>query len=52
MNRLPCHWSKDTIIVMDEIAITPPYNIENCKLISNTSDNTSLARVKKVVNCS
>ncbi|ORE10925.1 hypothetical protein BCV72DRAFT_220706 [Rhizopus microsporus var. microsporus] len=42
---LPCRWSKDTIIVMDEVYITPPYGIEDCK----SSHTTSLARVKKVL---
>ncbi|KAJ2964196.1 hypothetical protein NQZ79_g789 [Umbelopsis isabellina] len=44
---LPCRWAKDTIVVMDEIIITPPYNEENCK--ANASSAAPLARVKKVV---
>ncbi|KAL9548947.1 hypothetical protein MBANPS3_005439 [Mucor bainieri] len=43
---LPCRWSKDTIVVMDEILITPPYGVENCK--ANASSSALLARVKKV----
>ncbi|CEI96981.1 hypothetical protein RMCBS344292_11124 [Rhizopus microsporus] len=42
---LPCRWSKDTIIVMDEVYITPPYGVEDCK----SNHTTSLARVKKVL---
>ncbi|KAI8092496.1 anticodon-binding domain-containing protein [Halteromyces radiatus] len=44
---LPCRWSNDTIVVMDEVIITPPYGIENCK--ANASSAASLARVKKVL---
>ncbi|KAG2182319.1 hypothetical protein INT43_007249 [Umbelopsis isabellina] len=44
---LPCRWAKDTIVVMDEIIITPPYNEENCK--ANASSAAPLARVKKVL---
>ncbi|CAO3633798.1 unnamed protein product [Mucor hiemalis] len=44
---LPCRWSKDTIVVMDEILITPPYSVNDCK--ANSTSAASLARVKKVV---
>ncbi|CAO3682665.1 unnamed protein product [Umbelopsis vinacea] len=44
---LPCRWAKDSIVVMDEVIITPPYNEENCK--ANASSVASLARVKKVL---
>ncbi|EPB82099.1 hypothetical protein HMPREF1544_11181 [Mucor circinelloides 1006PhL] len=44
---LPCRWSKDTIVVMDEILIAPPYGVENCK--ANATSSALLARVKKVV---
>ncbi|ORZ15728.1 anticodon-binding domain-domain-containing protein [Absidia repens] len=44
---LPCRWANDSIVVMDEVMITPPYGIENCK--ANTSSAASLARVKKVL---
>ncbi|GAN02847.1 conserved hypothetical protein [Mucor ambiguus] len=43
---LPCRWSKDTIVVMDEILITPPYGVDNCK--ANATSSALLARVKKV----
>lgn len=49
-DRLPCRWSKDTIVVMDEVLITPPYSVENCK--ANSTSAASLARVKKVVSFS
>ncbi|CAI2183623.1 3674_t:CDS:2 [Funneliformis geosporum] len=44
---LPCRWSKESIIVLDEVIINPPYDIENCK--ANLSATGSLARVKKVL---
>ncbi|KAF9398217.1 hypothetical protein BGX21_008047, partial [Mortierella sp. AD011] len=43
---LPCRWAKDSIVVMDEVIISPPYEPENCK--ANPSSSNSLARVKKV----
>ncbi|KAI9246207.1 anticodon-binding domain-containing protein [Sporodiniella umbellata] len=45
---LPCHWSKESIVVMDEIVILPPYGIDHCKSKTETP-STSLARVKKVL---
>ncbi|KAI8886059.1 hypothetical protein K501DRAFT_214514 [Backusella circina FSU 941] len=44
---LPCRWAKDTIVVMDEILIVPPYRVEDCK--ANSTSSASLARVKKVL---
>ncbi|KAL0075406.1 anticodon-binding domain-containing protein [Phycomyces blakesleeanus] len=44
---LPCRWASDTIVVMDEVLISPPYTIEHCK--ANASSAASLARVKKVL---
>ncbi|KAI8595974.1 anticodon-binding domain-containing protein [Dissophora ornata] len=44
---LPCRWAKDSIVVMDEVIIAPPYEPENCK--ANASSSNSLARVKKVL---
>ncbi|KAF9346749.1 hypothetical protein BGX26_001742 [Mortierella sp. AD094] len=44
---LPCRWAKDSIVVMDEVIISPPYEPENCK--ANPSSSNSLARVKKVL---
>ncbi|KAI8986349.1 anticodon-binding domain-containing protein [Pilobolus umbonatus] len=44
---LPCRWFKDTIVVMDEVLITPPYHLEDCK--ANAVSSASLARVKKVL---
>lgn len=47
LDRLPCRWAKDSIVVMDEVIIAPPYEPENCK--ANASASYTLARVKKVV---
>ncbi|KAG2188987.1 hypothetical protein INT44_004129 [Umbelopsis vinacea] len=44
---LPCRWAKDSIVVMDEVIISPPYNEENCR--ANPSSTASLTRVKKVL---
>ncbi|KAI9478530.1 MAG: anticodon-binding domain-containing protein [Benjaminiella poitrasii] len=44
---LPCRWSKDTIVVMDEILITPPYGVDDCK--ANANSASLLARIKKVL---
>ncbi|KAI8328661.1 anticodon-binding domain-containing protein, partial [Blakeslea trispora] len=44
---LPCRWSKDAIVVMDEILIAPPYGVEDCK--ANANSAALLARVKKVL---
>ncbi|KAI9318968.1 anticodon-binding domain-containing protein [Dichotomocladium elegans] len=44
---LPCRWSNDTIVVLDEVIIVPPYHVDSCK--ANASSAASLARVKKVL---
>ncbi|KAF9568845.1 hypothetical protein EC968_002866 [Mortierella alpina] len=44
---LPCRWAKESIVVMDEVIIAPPYEPENCK--ANASSSYTLARVKKVL---
>ncbi|KAG0223127.1 hypothetical protein BGW41_005702 [Actinomortierella wolfii] len=44
---LPCRWAKDSIVVMDEVIIAPPYDAENCR--ANASSSNSLARVRKVL---
>ncbi|CAG8616826.1 10254_t:CDS:2 [Cetraspora pellucida] len=43
---LPCRWHKESIIVLDEVIINPPYDIENCK--ANLGSTELLARVRKV----
>ncbi|KAF7726456.1 hypothetical protein EC973_008691 [Apophysomyces ossiformis] len=44
---LPCRWSNETIVVLDEVLIPPPYEVESCK--ANASSSASLARVRKVL---
>ncbi|KAG0002773.1 hypothetical protein BGZ65_002337 [Modicella reniformis] len=44
---LPCRWAGDSIVVMDEVIISPPYEPDNCK--ANPSSYITLARVKKVL---
>ncbi|CAO3567864.1 unnamed protein product [Mortierella alpina] len=44
---LPCRWAKESIVVMDEVIIAPPYEPESCK--ANASSSYTLARVKKVL---
>ncbi|EGC34582.1 hypothetical protein DICPUDRAFT_88261 [Dictyostelium purpureum] len=43
---LPCTWSGDNIIVLGEIKISSPYNIDNC---TGPENSKSLDRVKKVL---
>ncbi|KAJ1976621.1 hypothetical protein H4R33_006398, partial [Dimargaris cristalligena] len=43
---LPCRWAKDSIVVLDEVIIKPPYEPENC--LANPSAASLLARVKLV----
>ncbi|KAI8324204.1 hypothetical protein GQ54DRAFT_296341 [Martensiomyces pterosporus] len=44
---LPCRWTENKIIVLDEVVIEPPYGVDNCKVLSAAS--FSLQRVKKVL---
>jgi len=44
---LPCRWHKDTIVVLDEVLISSPYDVDSCR--ASTSSSASLARVKKVL---
>ncbi|CAG8593564.1 5710_t:CDS:2 [Ambispora leptoticha] len=44
---LPVRWAEEKIVVLDEVVINPPYDLENCK--ANSSASGSLARVKKVL---
>jgi hypothetical protein len=42
---LPCNWQKDIIVVLNEVYIKSPYNIEDCY----GNDINTLERVKKVL---
>ncbi|KAJ1799545.1 hypothetical protein LPJ59_001756 [Coemansia sp. RSA 2399] len=44
---LPCRWSQGKIVVLDEISIEPPYNVDDCRDL--TGGSSSLQRVKKVL---
>ncbi|KAJ2063745.1 hypothetical protein GGI17_001531 [Coemansia sp. S146] len=44
---LPCRWSRDSIIVLDEVSIEPPYSVDSCHELQPAS--FSLQRVKKVL---
>ncbi|KAJ1857032.1 hypothetical protein GGH12_001829 [Coemansia sp. RSA 1822] len=44
---LPCRWDQSRIIVLDEIAIDPPYTADTCREL--TSAASTLLRVKKVL---
>ncbi|KAJ2817771.1 hypothetical protein IWW50_006051 [Coemansia erecta] len=44
---LPCQWDQSRIIVLDEIAIEPPYTADSCRAL--TSASSTLLRVKKVL---
>ncbi|KAG4303397.1 hypothetical protein PCANB_000410 [Pneumocystis canis] len=44
---LPCRWEKQSIIVLDEIYIDPPYTVEACW--TDSKDSKSYLRVCKVL---
>ncbi|KAJ2489978.1 hypothetical protein IWW37_003526 [Coemansia sp. RSA 2050] len=44
---LPCRWDRDSIIVLDEVSIEPPYSVDSCRELQPAS--FSLQRVKKVL---
>ncbi|KAJ1895969.1 hypothetical protein LPJ66_004270 [Kickxella alabastrina] len=44
---LPCRWSQNKIVVLDEVVIESPYGVENCRELA--SGSFSLQRVKKVL---
>ncbi|KAN0030173.1 hypothetical protein ACTA71_009934 [Dictyostelium dimigraforme] len=43
---LPCDWLGENIIVLNEVKISSPYNIENC---TGPENSKSIERVKKVL---
>ncbi|ODQ66915.1 hypothetical protein NADFUDRAFT_40100 [Nadsonia fulvescens var. elongata DSM 6958] len=44
---LPTRWYEQSIIVMDEVRIDPPYQLTNC--LADNSASSALALVKKIV---
>ncbi|KAJ2722806.1 hypothetical protein GGI07_003061 [Coemansia sp. Benny D115] len=45
---LPCRWSQDKIVVLDEVAIESPYGVDDCRELGQ-GGSFSLQRVKKVL---
>ncbi|XP_064225679.1 protein LSM12 isoform X2 [Aotus nancymaae] len=41
-----CKWQEKNIVVMEEVVITPPYQVENCK----GKEGSALSHVRKIVN--
>ncbi|KAJ3226491.1 protein with role in RNA processing [Clydaea vesicula] len=49
---LPVKWKDDSILVLDEVLITDPYKVENCKVLikkNNANNSQAFARVCKVL---
>jgi Anticodon-binding domain len=46
-------WQGESILVLHQILVDPPYGAENCKIVKRGAkeslDNDSLERVKKIV---
>jgi hypothetical protein len=46
-------WRGESIVVLHQVQVDPPYGTDNCKLVSGISrsehDDGSLERVKKIV---
>jgi hypothetical protein len=46
-------WKEESIVVLTQIQVDPPYNSENCKIVQRKGNNAledgSLDRVKKIV---
>uniref|UniRef100_A0A673GXB7 Protein LSM12 homolog B n=1 Tax=Sinocyclocheilus rhinocerous TaxID=307959 RepID=A0A673GXB7_9TELE len=40
-----CRWQEKNIIVMDDVVISPPYQVDNCK----GKDGSALSHVRKIV---
>ena len=40
-----CRWQEKNIVVMEEVVITPPYQVENCK----GKEGSALSHVRKIV---
>ncbi|KAI9193438.1 anticodon-binding domain-containing protein [Polychytrium aggregatum] len=45
----PTTWRNDTIVVMDEVLIVPPYDTSSCKPKDKRTDDNMVARVRKVL---
>ncbi|MEQ2275529.1 Protein LSM12 A [Xenotaenia resolanae] len=40
-----CKWQEKNIIVMDDVVISPPYQVENCR----GKEGSALSHVRKIV---
>ncbi|NXG60435.1 LSM12 protein, partial [Hemiprocne comata] len=40
-----CKWQEKNIVVMEEVVIAPPYQVENCK----GKEGSALSHVRKIV---
>lgn len=40
-----CKWQEKNIIVMDDVVISPPYQVDNCK----GKEGSALSHVRKIV---
>lgn len=43
-----CKWQEKNIIVMDDVVISPPYQVENCK----GKEGSALSHIRKIVSFS
>lgn len=47
---MPCEWKNSSIIVLDEVTVAPPYDIENVTCNEGDTSKSQVAqRVKRVV---
>jgi hypothetical protein len=47
---MPCHWKGQSILVVGQIVIAPPYNVATPRTSPlNSSSSVSLPRVSKVL---
>ena len=46
---LPCRWDNQTIVVMDNILIAPPYTAESCSILTGDNKSPALERIKSIV---
>lgn len=45
---MPCQWSQQSIVVLNEVEVAPPYGLDDCTT-EHAYDTTTLERVKKVL---
>ncbi|KAK7488338.1 hypothetical protein BaRGS_00020497 [Batillaria attramentaria] len=42
-------WDTQNIVVMDAVVITPPYRLEDCKMLKENSNSQTLAHIRKIM---